>query len=621
MPKYVGNRCIPMPMGNWDKNKEYENLSVVLASNGDSYTSKKNVPKGIELSNTEYWAISSRFNAQLEVQKQRIDNIVALPDGSTTGDAELTDIRVGADGVTYNTAGTAVREQVSSLKEDLVELDSYVNLFDKTKVTNGHKVWGFSDGKPVAEENYFYSDFIEIEPDKNYKWGFIGNGMYICYYSEKNFDHFINWKYEIAEDMISFPSNAKYIVISGSINNINKVYIRPYDTLFNYLDKKVDKNNFYELSNYIDLIDRSTIINGEIVWNGSNGRPITDFPSYSHTDFIKVNPNTLYKYTNSGDFVNYYSSKSYDNYLSTYITDKTGELTTPSDCEYVVLSFGTISINDVHFRENKNIYECLNKETDNTSKIIEIGTEKQYQRLRDGIAEAMKKPNTKVIVYPGVYDLADEFATEIADGSALGIPIGHGINITFMAGSYVKAILDNTKEWTQTNFSPFYSFEGSYSLNGLNCEAQNTRYCVHDDTSTQPGIFTHEYKNCIMKYTNTFENCSFTACIGGGMSRNSYIIVDGGVYECYNNLGDNFDTPISWHNGLGSDADGKIFINNVYLKNKGHFRFGMYGYSTIKTPVIVSNCSMGMPIDLMYETEDFHNENFELITWNNEIRS
>ena len=119
MPRYVGNRCIPMPMGNWDKTKEYENLSVVLASNGDSYTSKKNVPKGIELSNDEYWAISSRFNAQLETQKKRIDNIVALPDGSTTGDAELTDIRVGADGKTYPNAGDAVREQVSSLKEDI----------------------------------------------------------------------------------------------------------------------------------------------------------------------------------------------------------------------------------------------------------------------------------------------------------------------------------------------------------------------------------------------------------------------------------------------------------------------------------------------------------------------
>lgn len=121
MPRYVGNRCIPMPEGNWDKNKEYENLSVVLASNGDSYTSKKNVPKGIELSNDEYWAISSRFNAQLETQKQRIDNFVALPDGSTTGDAELTDIRVGADGKTYPNAGDAVREQISSIKKDLNE--------------------------------------------------------------------------------------------------------------------------------------------------------------------------------------------------------------------------------------------------------------------------------------------------------------------------------------------------------------------------------------------------------------------------------------------------------------------------------------------------------------------
>lgn len=81
---------------------------------------------------------STEWNQKLAVERARINQFTKLKEGSTTGDAELMDARVGYDGKTYPTSGSAFRGQAAEIVQNLIDSGIY-----EEKVLTGTNKQGF----------------------------------------------------------------------------------------------------------------------------------------------------------------------------------------------------------------------------------------------------------------------------------------------------------------------------------------------------------------------------------------------------------------------------------------------------------------------------------------------
>lgn len=103
-------------------------------------------------------AILKRLLESMDTVRSRMDLFTTLGEGSTTGDAELVDLRVSINGTVYDSAGSAVRAQINTLLKRITELEVTVseltriidNSGDVTEITSYAKLVGFAEREPIV---------------------------------------------------------------------------------------------------------------------------------------------------------------------------------------------------------------------------------------------------------------------------------------------------------------------------------------------------------------------------------------------------------------------------------------------------------------------------------------
>ena len=169
----------------------------------------------------------SDMAGDIAVLSSRMDGFTNLAEGSTTGDAELADIRVAADGTTYANAGTAVRTQVNNLNQQIEQLKEHLEeiaygayITESVNDDNGFTILDGANAIPVKNLE------IDIAITQN------GSGTP----SSSNIRPIvsrtgINLTHNLENIQFSFASLTPNYIFAGKYNVVTGVLTKTYETI------------------------------------------------------------------------------------------------------------------------------------------------------------------------------------------------------------------------------------------------------------------------------------------------------------------------------------------------------------------------------------------------------
>lgn len=251
-------------------------------------------------------------DSALDVERKRIDAFTSLSEGSTTGDAELIDARIGYDGVVYESAGDSVRKQTLKLNKNLKTLAE--NGVITLEAYGGFVRADMYDGILSPSIKYRVSSDTIFAFDRDLKLT-IDNGFRIrlFFFSNGVYSNMSNW----TTGEYTVPKNTPFkIVIARVTENTsetaNVLEFVSSTSFSSILSENINKNatNISQATKNIDELKKQTIfnmVNTSAKSKTLNGVTLTDNNDGTYTVNGTASANTLFHLNDV-----YYFEKSID---------------------------------------------------------------------------------------------------------------------------------------------------------------------------------------------------------------------------------------------------------------------------------------------------------------------
>ena len=605
---------------------------------------------GIDGVNKKIGNVNSQFNEKadkddLEVERKRIDSFIKLEEGSTTGDAELIDARIGLGGVVYNNVGEAIRKPMT----EIIDVYKSLNLLNPKNCKIGTSLES-SNGQEVSSSATSVTDYIPIS-NTIY-------GIYIYQYNKIMNPNCNIWFYDSTKNFISKISSSANSTGSGRINNIpeNAKYMRftfvssdggifniamviegdtaptkyiPYSIDYKIKDDSLSENIVrksnidilqseinslmpqYDITDYMLFCEtyENMLIkdDGTLVADRDNKRNATSMVKIDKTK-------NMYSNTKGAALVFFYDINKI--FISKSAIYKGTPINTyPENAEYVAFYYFKDSvIGDTFHVSTKDTadmpYFASNiKKIKGTRPRIDIYTTDSEETIYRKLWEAFYTEDCDVYFEYGNYEFNEIWSimkNSYKKRIYLELPIGGNCRYYFN-NSNISATYDDVSSGdTVCLFSTVAKAE-SYELHDGFLTGNDIVYVLHDEGSGSTNKYMHKCKNIHIKYNTTNQTNNIRKCVGGGTGIYGISIYENCTFET------DAGVDVSFH-GISSSmqdvAHFNLVVSNCYFSNK----LSLDALGPNQTALLIYNGNSSL-------NSVANNSNWKIKSWCNEIRN